>query len=101
MKTLHLTLKKQWYNMIESGVKKEEYRELKPYWLKRLTCNCDDSTSSCCDTKCFEQVVFHYGYTKKTMSFEFVNITIGYGNTLWGAPVDKEVFIIKLGNRLS
>lgn len=36
MKTLHLTLKKKWFDMIASGEKKEEYREIKPYWLKRL-----------------------------------------------------------------
>ena len=29
MKVLHLPLKKEWYNMIESGVKTEEYREIK------------------------------------------------------------------------
>ena len=28
MKTLHLNLKKQWFDMILSGEKKEEYREL-------------------------------------------------------------------------
>ena len=36
-KILDLPLKKEWYNMIESGEKKEEYREIKPYWIKRLT----------------------------------------------------------------
>ena len=36
MKTLHLPLKAKWYEMIESGVKTEEYREIKPYWMKRL-----------------------------------------------------------------
>lgn len=36
MKTLYLTLKKKWFDMIVSGVKKEEYRESKVYWLKRL-----------------------------------------------------------------
>ena len=36
MKILYLPLKKQWYEMIESGEKKEEYRLLKPYWEKRL-----------------------------------------------------------------
>lgn len=36
MKTLHLTLKKKWFDMIASGEKKEEYRELKPYWVRRL-----------------------------------------------------------------
>jgi hypothetical protein len=36
MKTLHLPLKAKWYEMIESGVKTEEYREIKPYWIIRL-----------------------------------------------------------------
>lgn len=36
MKTLHLTLKKKWFDMIASGEKKEEYREIKPYWITRL-----------------------------------------------------------------
>lgn len=36
LKILDLPLKAKWYNMIESGEKKEEYRELKPYWQKRL-----------------------------------------------------------------
>ena len=36
MKTLHLPLKAQWYEMIESGVKTEDYREIKPYWDKRF-----------------------------------------------------------------
>lgn len=36
MKVLHLTLKKKWFDMIESGEKKEEYREIKPYWIRKL-----------------------------------------------------------------
>ena len=31
-----MPLKAQWYEMIESGVKTEEYREIKPYWNQRL-----------------------------------------------------------------
>ena len=31
MSTLHLTLKKQWFDMILSGEKTEEYRDIKPY----------------------------------------------------------------------
>ena len=30
MKYLHLTLKKNWFDLILSGEKKEEYREIKP-----------------------------------------------------------------------
>jgi hypothetical protein len=36
-KILHLTLKKKWFDMIASGEKKEEYREIKKYWIERLT----------------------------------------------------------------
>lgn len=36
MKILHLTLKKEWFDMVASGEKPEEYREIKPYWQSRL-----------------------------------------------------------------
>lgn len=35
---LILTLKKKWFDMIRSGEKKEEYREIKPYYTSRF-CN--------------------------------------------------------------
>lgn len=35
-KTLCLPLKKTWFDMIKSGGKKEEYREITPYWIQRL-----------------------------------------------------------------
>ena len=31
-----LPIKKKWFDMIASGEKKEEYREMKPYYDKRL-----------------------------------------------------------------
>lgn len=36
MKTLHITQQKKWFDMVAAGIKKEEYREIKPYWAKRL-----------------------------------------------------------------
>ncbi len=36
MKTLHLNLKKQWFDLIFSGEKKEEYREITDYWIQRF-----------------------------------------------------------------
>ena len=33
---LVLPIKKKWFDMIKSGEKKEEYREIKPYWTKRF-----------------------------------------------------------------
>lgn len=35
-KILYLTVSKQWFDLIASGVKREEYREIKPYWIRRL-----------------------------------------------------------------
>lgn len=108
-KTLHLPLKAKWYEMIESGVKTEEYREIKPYWENRIRCQANGvctpqipclraRTVGVCDMR-YTHVKFSYGYTKRTMTFEIKSITIGKGKPEWGAPADC-VFIIKLGKRI-
>lgn len=119
MKTLDLVLKRKWYDMISSGEKKEEYRELKPYWCKRI-CGCqnictyampsNEKDSKICQktgTKClsgnkltFDKVKFRNGYTSISQTYELEHIKIGYGDTLLGAPSDKPVFILKLGNKI-
>ena len=38
-KVLTLTVSKQWFDMIVSGKKTEEYREIKSYWVPRLSRN--------------------------------------------------------------
>ena len=40
-KVLTLTVSKKWFDMIVAGEKTEEDREIKPYWIKRLTTNCE------------------------------------------------------------
>lgn len=35
-KVLTLSVKKEWFDKIASNEKKEEYREIKPYWVARL-----------------------------------------------------------------
>ena len=102
--TLHLPLKAKWYEMIESGVKTEEYREVKPYWCKRFI-GMDRPLFSFrygyqeSNVKGFTHVKFSYGYTRRTMTFEIESITIGKGKPEWGAPTE-DVFIIKLGKRV-
>lgn len=121
MKTLYLPLKAKWYEMIESLIKPEEYRGIKEYWIVRLFrhengCKISSATANFLASniailkwwiesgklvfKPFDFAKFSYGYTKRTMTFEIESITIGYGRTEWGAPANKEVFIIKLGKRL-
>lgn len=103
-KILHLPLKSKWYNMIESGEKKEEYREINDYWCSRLLINPDQTLyrfdgrvrrSDDILYKRFTHVVFRYGYTKRNMEKEIENITIGRGNPKLGAPSDRDVFIIR------
>ena len=116
MKILDLPLKAKWYEMIESGNKKEEYREIKKYWIGRLAkCGghnsyektgfyCKKAICFSCITrgngfhpKEYTHVCFRFGYTKRTMLFELESITIGVGNTNWGAPDNECVFILKMG----
>ncbi len=97
MKILDLPIKAKWYDMIESGEKKEEYRECKKYWVKRLMCH-GIGYNWIISFKPYTHVRFHYGYTKRIMLFELKEIVIGKGNPAWGAP-DHEVFILKLGKR--
>lgn len=88
MTVLDLVLTYKWYDMIESGEKREEYRAITPYWRKRIQSG-----------KRYTHVRFHRGYTAKSMVFRFDGLRIGNGNTQWGAPADRDVFIISLGER--
>lgn len=42
MTTLVLNVKKKWFELVKSGKKKIEYREIKDYWTKRLKKDYDD-----------------------------------------------------------
>lgn len=107
--TLYLPLKKEWFEMIESGDKREEYREIKPYWMRRL-CPRWQSCYACFNqdvTTChkndlgrsYERVVFSYGYTRRKMTFNLLSVSVGVGNPNWGAP-PTPVFILKLGAQI-
>ena len=113
-KTLYLSLKKEWYNMIESGVKTEEYREFNPYWIRRLTTIPFKAELLCSLTKDelidvvkynaflkrFEKVRFSYGYTRRTMTFECKGLEWKTGKPEWGAEPGEICFVITLGKRL-
>lgn len=109
MKTLKLVLKKRWYDLIASGKKTEEYREIKPYWGIRLN-NLPQGHLlfsyregySPVPFKKYDSVTFYLGYakTRPSMSYEVNDITIGEGKPEWGAEPGKKYFIIKLGAKL-
>lgn len=116
MKTLQLTLKKKWFDMIKSGEKKEEYREIKPYWIKRLI---SDDFNWDCETsikrnvhyiacpngfyKKYDTVTFKNGYAKDApvITCELISIARGEAVPEWSDNWQREVFIIKLGKIIS
>lgn len=119
--TLTLNLKGEWYDMIDKGIKKEEYREIKDFYTSRLFLkgdihylNYDYGFKNMREEiklkiiKLFlnsqlrfkvDKVKFVYGYTNKTMTFKIDDIVIGTGKEEWGAEKDKEYYVIKLGER--
>ena len=106
MKILNLTLKKNWFDMILSGEKKEEYREVKDYWMKRLAgikgCGTSYNFTLLCNAenkfKEYDTIIFKNGYSKNapTIVIECKGIDVKEGNKKWGAP-NYRVFAIKLG----
>lgn len=90
MKILHLTLKKKWFDLIASGEKIEEYREVKPYWTKRLV--------EGKKYKRFDEVHFKNGYGKNSpfMRIEFIRTMFCKSCMSDG----QETYIIHLGKIL-
>lgn len=77
---LHLNVKKEFFDMIKNGEKKEEYREVKPYWIKRLL---DIGIPNIgYKAKGFDYIQFKNGYQKgaPTLLIECKGITIGKPN---------------------
>lgn len=96
VKTLHLTLKKKWFDMILSGEKKEEYREIKPYWFNRLQYPFSEKYRP------YTHVKFKNGYSKSApeMIVECLGIEKGKCKADWSYGAIEDHFVIKLGKIL-
>ena len=128
MKILHLTLKKKWFDMILSGEKTEEYREIKEYWFKRFTkffkkifkyCtgyNWDDGLfrqdginfittkkRDLIEFKHYNIIRFRNGYSKDAPSFyiELKSISLGYTKKGWSDNEGEFCYVLTLGKILS
>ncbi len=86
---LYMTLKREWFDKILSGEKKEEYREFKEYWFNRLV------------GKNYLTIVFKNGYSKdaRIMEVEYCGVEL---KTVYFPLSGKteEVFAIQLGKIL-
>lgn len=124
MKTLDLPLCANWYHLIESGEKPEEYREITWWILSRIMPpviiggvgtgrytfldavmgNEYEKANAFIQRWKAEgllptHVRFRYGYTRRTQTFCLSDIHFGVGEEQWGAP-SHEVMILSLGEKV-
>lgn len=92
---LTLTIKKKWFDMIKSGEKKEEYREINVYYQSRF-----DKYTPICDWPPEEfSIILRNGYSKKSPSLKCdVTVQVGEGKEEWGAEKGKFYYVLKILN---
>lgn len=96
-----LTLKKQWFDMILSGEKAEEYREIKPYWTKRFENYfgqmLDLDTKKWVWKSDIKNIVFRNGYGKDVPEFTAeCSIREDYGFVPWGAEKGQKYYVLTI-----
>lgn len=114
---LYLPLQRRWFEMTKAGIKNEDYREITPYWVKRLCIKhpmsviaggdiMDKHTGQQFTFKYFEKNILTLGYPSKTdtsriLKLEHKGIEIRTGNPEWGAEEGKLYFVIMHGEILN
>jgi len=85
-KPLFLTIKKEFFDLIKSGEKKEEYREIKQYYFDRFK-------------RSPQTVIFQNGYNKNSPRIEvqILDIVEGKANPDWSGGYSGKCYVIKLG----
>jgi hypothetical protein len=120
---LILPIKKKWFDMILSGEKKEEYRDIKEYYETRfqnlfgaITIHPLYPPDNFLDRSEFEllqgeavpeeirkdrvqEIIFRNGYSKNSEAIKArCRLWIGKGRPKWGAEPDKQYYILEILN---
>ena len=91
---LTLPIKKQWFDMILSGEKKDEYRDMTPYYTKRFMNLWKDSLIG---GQAERKIKLRNGYGKNAPTATVtVTISTGLGKLEWGAIPGKHYFILHI-----
>lgn len=91
---LILPIKKKWFDMLLSGEKKEEYREIKPYYETRFR---NVWKGSLIGGNAQRQIMFRNGYSKDSPSLiAQCTLSVGAGKQEWGAEKDKQYFVLAI-----
>lgn len=102
---LILPIERKWLNMILSREKKDEYREIKPYWTVRIIHwlgfpgNDEKVTKSVLELLRTQgtikalPVILQNGYGRNSPEVEVMcKLSIGHGKEEWGAASGKEYY---------
>jgi len=93
-KMLILPIKKKWFDMILSGEKKEEYRDIKPYYETRFR---NAWKGSLIGGNANREIMFRNGYSRKSPSFIAIcTLSVGVGKVEWGAERDRKYFVLTI-----
>lgn len=99
MKILHSTIKKKFFDMIASGVKKEEYKEIKDFWKVRLFDQEEGTPIK------YDAIKLYNGWACSekypNILVEYKGVSIGNAKPEWSDNWQGNVFIIKLGEIIS
>lgn len=115
---LTLPIQKKWYDMILSGEKKEEYREIKEYYETRFqnlfgavtiypsSIFSDRSEYELLQGEAvpeeikkdgIQEIIFRNGYSKDSKAIKArCRLRIGKGRPEWGASPDKQYYILEI-----
>lgn len=86
---LTLPIKSEWFNMILSGVKKEEYRNITQFYKTRFENAKDENNQFWC--------VLRNGYSSNSPSITVhVELSVGCGHTEWGAEPDTTYYVLSI-----
>lgn len=93
---LILPIKGKWFRMILDGIKKEEYRERKPYWEKRFKKYFGYNDGHFPPIE--KDIIFRNGYGKNVPEFTArVRICEREGKREWGAVPGEVYYVLEIG----
>ena len=95
---LTLPIKKKWFDMIVSGIKTEEYREISPYYKTRFKNLFNMYPYSYIPNGYNTQkLILRNGYSKTSPSCLITaSLDIKQGKPEWGAEVGKEYYVLNI-----
>ena len=85
-----LPIKKKWFDMILSGIKKEEYRDIKPFYTKKFMREGLFYNKTAV-------IMLRNGYSNISPTFKALcSLYIKEGKEEWGAIPEQKYYVLKI-----